>query len=93
MDAVLSTLIETQRENWPQLGDVPLRLIDQGTSMFKALIALNIRMTQRYGEYRLYILSDIMERNLTSTKDLTVCEVYALLKFTEAMKDDRPKQI
>lgn len=93
MDAILSTLIETQRERNPLTCDMRLRDCATTSLAFRALVALNIRMTQRYGEYRLMMLSEMMDRELESTKDLTKAELEGLLRYTEIEKHDNPKPI
>lgn len=80
MDRVLETLIANASE--------------RDTMNPKALTALNIMMKNKYGEeYRLLMYSSLLERDIKSSKELSIGEVYGLLKFVESAKHDSAKPL
>ncbi len=91
MNDVLQTLIDTEMENRKN-GDIQLKYISKEEREFRALIALNIMVTKiATAEYRIMYISTVLEKEITSTKELTVAQVYGLLKYLESETHDESR--
>lgn len=88
---VLQALIDTEMTNRSN-GDTQLKYIAKDRNEFRALIALNIMATKiATSDYRVFYLSTVIDRPIDSTKELTVSEVYALLKYLESETHDEAR--
>jgi hypothetical protein len=80
MDRILETLIASQGE--------------RESMNPKALVALNATVNERVGwRYRLEFISSLLDRDVTSTKQLSIAEVYGLLKYLETTTNEQPRQL
>lgn len=93
MNNVLKSLIDTQLETRKN-GDTLLKFIDKERNEFRALVALNIMVTKiATSDYRIDYISMVLEREIKSSKELTVAEVYGLLKYLESETRDESRPI